>query len=156
MLPSCIYVFTEYKQLWISVQNEHHSSVNVSPISYSRSPRFCNPVKTGRPEGGSSWFMKDMSCHIPAAMLRPLPSTPFPFNHLQFYNLMTYNCRSQWPSGLKVRVCCRSLAGIAGLNPAGLGLSISQQCFVLSKFSATVRSLVLRSPTDSGASLCVT
>ena len=31
--------------------------------------------------------------------------------------------RSQWPRGLKVWVCNRSLSGIAGLNPAGAWMS---------------------------------
>jgi hypothetical protein len=56
----------------------------------------------------------------------------------------------------KARVCGRSLAGVTGLNPAG-GMHV---CLVIVvcwqvKVSATGRSLVQRSPTDYGVSLCV-
>ena len=40
--------------------------------------------------------------------------------------------RSQWPRGLKVWVCGRSLAGITGSNPAGAWMSASCQGCVLS------------------------
>jgi hypothetical protein len=41
-------------------------------------------------------------------------------------------CRSRWPRGLKVWVCGRSLAGIAGASPAG-GVFVSCECCVLSR-----------------------
>ena len=57
----------------------------------------------------------------------------------------------------EVRVCGRSLAGIAGSNPAGrrevLSLVSVVRCQV--EVYATGRSLVQRSPTNSGVSLCV-
>ena len=50
----------------------------------------------------------------------------------------------------KARDYGRSLAGIAGSNPAGAWMSVSRECCVL---SGTF--LVQRSPTDCGVSLCV-
>ena len=51
----------------------------------------------------------------------------------------------------KARVCGRSLAGIAGWNPAG-GMDVSLVCVVCYQVqvSATGRSFVQRSPTDCG------
>jgi hypothetical protein len=54
------------------------------------------------------------------------------------------------------KACGRSLAGIAGLNPAeGVGVCLLWVFFCEVEASATGRSLVQRSPTDCGMSLCV-
>jgi len=56
----------------------------------------------------------------------------------------------------KAWVCGRSLAGIAGSNPAGGNGSlflVSVVCFQV-EVSATDRSLVQRSPTDCSVSVC--
>jgi hypothetical protein len=51
-------------------------------------------------------------------------------------------------------VCCRSLAGIAGSNPAGgMDMSCEYVCFQV-EVSVTGRSLVQRSPTECGVSEC--
>ena len=57
----------------------------------------------------------------------------------------------------KARVCGRSLAGIAVLNPAeGMDvLSLTSVVCCQIEFSATGRSLVQRNPTDCDESLCV-
>ena len=57
----------------------------------------------------------------------------------------------------KTSVCSRSPAGIAGSNPAGGHgcLSVVSGVCCQVEVSATGRSLVQRSPTDCGASLCV-
>ena len=56
----------------------------------------------------------------------------------------------------KAWVCSRLPTGIAGSNPAG-GMDVCCKCcvFFQVEVSATGRSLVQRSPTDCGASLCV-
>ena len=51
----------------------------------------------------------------------------------------------------KASVCGRSLARIAGSNPAGVGggrMSVPRECGVLSEVSVTDRSLVQRSPIE--------
>ena len=55
----------------------------------------------------------------------------------------------------KARVCGRSLAGIASSNPAGEWVSVCFDCWVIVQVSAMRRSVVQRSRTDCGASLCV-
>jgi hypothetical protein len=57
----------------------------------------------------------------------------------------------------KVRVCGRSLAGIAGSKPAGENECLSFVTFLCChvEFSVTNQSLVERSPPDCGVSLCV-
>ena len=52
------------------------------------------------------------------------------------------------------RVCSRSLAGVAGSNPAG-GMSLVLVVYCQVEVSATGRSLVQRSPTDCVVPLCV-
>ena len=53
-------------------------------------------------------------------------------------------------STCKAWVCGRSLAGIAGSNPAE-GVDVCLLCFVLSdEISAMCQALVQRSPTDCG------
>jgi hypothetical protein len=67
------------------------------------------------------------------------------------YNTIYYNSLS------KAWVCSRSPAGIAGLNPAeGMDVCLLWVlCVCQVQVSATDWSLVQRSPTDCGASLCV-
>jgi hypothetical protein len=57
----------------------------------------------------------------------------------------------------KAWVCGRSSAGIVGSNPTGAmdGLSVVSVVCCQVEVSATRSSLVKRSPTDCGASLCV-
>jgi hypothetical protein len=57
----------------------------------------------------------------------------------------------------KARVYGHSLAGIEGSNPAGAWMSVSLVSIVYCQVevSATDRSLVQRSPTDCGVSMCV-
>ena len=57
----------------------------------------------------------------------------------------------------KASVCGRSLAGIEGSNPAGVNGCLSVVSVVCCQVdvSATGRSLVQRSRTDCGVSLCV-
>jgi hypothetical protein len=80
-------------------------------------------------------------------------STNAPYSH--FINLTTTLAN---PSGARSKacVCCRSLTGIAGSNPAGgmdvLSLVSVVGCLV--EVSATGRSLVQRSPTECGVSEC--
>jgi len=63
-------------------------------------------------------------------------------------SLSTTDSRSQWP-----RVG-RSPAETVDSNPTG-GMDVCCESCVLSEVSATDLSLVQRSPTDCGASLCV-
>ena len=74
-----------------------------------------------------------------------------PYNTVSDQN----GCQSQWPSDLR-RVYGRSLAVIVGSNPAtGMdGCPLWVLCCQV-EVSATGWSLVQRSPTDCGASLCV-
>ena len=50
---------------------------------------------------------------------------------------------------------CRLPAGLAGSNPTGVWISVVSAVWCQLEVSATDRSLVQRSPTDCGASLCV-
>ena len=53
-------------------------------------------------------------------------------------------------------VCSRSLAGIAGSNPAGvMDVSLLSVVCCRVEVSAKGRSLVQRSPTECGVSVCV-
>ena len=54
----------------------------------------------------------------------------------------------------KAWVCGRSLAGIAGSNPAGAWISVCCVVCCRAEVSATGRSLVQRSPTECGVSEC--
>ena len=54
----------------------------------------------------------------------------------------------------KAWVCGRSLAVNVGSNPAG-GMSLASVLCCRVEVSATGRSLIQRSPTDCGMSLCV-
>ena len=56
----------------------------------------------------------------------------------------------------KVSVCGRSTAEIVSSNPTGACLSLASVVFWQVEVSATSRSLVQRSPTDCGATFCVT
>jgi hypothetical protein len=51
-------------------------------------------------------------------------------------------------------VCSRSLAGIAGSNPAGVLMSFSCECCVLSEVSVSAWSPVQRSSAECGVSEC--
>jgi hypothetical protein len=66
------------------------------------------------------------------------------------------NLRSQWPLGLRRRSAAARLLGSWVWNPPGAWMFafVSVVCCQV-EFSATSWSLVQRSPTDCGASLCV-
>jgi hypothetical protein len=68
---------------------------------------------------------------------------------------MAYS-RSQWPRGLRRRsTAARLLRLWVRIQPGHEGLSVvSVMCYQV-EVSATSLSLVQRSPTDGGASLCV-
>ena len=69
-----------------------------------------------------------------------------------FILLIHVNCRSKWPRGLRPLACCD--CGFESHRWHGcLSVVIIVCCQV--EVSATSRSLVQRSPTDCGASLCV-
>ena len=75
------------------------------------------------------------------------------FNIILYY-IYVYICRSQWLRGLKRRSAAARLLRLWVRIPPGAWVFV---CFeVLCVVTATGRSLVQRSPTDCGASLCVT
>ena len=61
--------------------------------------------------------------------------------------------RSQWPSGLRRGCAADRLLGLRVRIPPGAWMSVCCECCQV-KVSATGRSLVQRSPTDCGVSLC--
>ena len=74
------------------------------------------------------------------------------FFSLFFPRSVTFFRRSQWS---KAWVCGRSPAEILGSNPTGsMDVFVSVVCYQV-EVSAMSLSLVQRSPTDCGASLCV-
>jgi len=67
-----------------------------------------------------------------------------------------FNRRSQWPRGLRRRSTAARLLGLWVRIPPGAWMSVvSVVCCCQVEVSATNWSLVQRSPTDCGASLCV-
>jgi len=51
---------------------------------------------------------------------------------VEYLNCMKLICRCQWPRGLRLGFCSRSLAGSTGSNPIGASMSVSCECCVLS------------------------
>ena len=62
---------------------------------------------------------------------------------------------SQWPSGLKARVFGRSLAGTAGLNPAGIMAVSLVQVLCVARWMSLRRTDVSPSPEESYRLWCV-
>jgi hypothetical protein len=63
--------------------------------------------------------------------------------------------RSQWPRGLRGRSAAARLPGLWLLIPPRAWMFVCCECCVLSEVCTTGWSLIQRSPTDCGASLCV-
>jgi hypothetical protein len=79
-------------------------------------------------------------------------------NHIVYLNIFRGSfCRSQWTRVLRRRSAAVLLLKIVGSNPTG-GMDVCLLrvlCVVRLEVSATSGSVVQRSPTDCGASLCV-
>ena len=68
---------------------------------------------------------------------------------------MIQDCRSQWPRGLRRRSAAARLLRLWVRIPPGACISVVSVVRCQVEVSATSWSLVQRSPTDCGASLCV-
>ena len=72
-----------------------------------------------------------------------------------FFFRYTYSCRSKWSRGLRCRSAAARLLRFWVRIPPGAWMSVVSVVCCQVEISARSRSLVQRSPTECGASLCV-